>query len=161
MSVKAVSPEDQPTHVGLKTDTESITDNIIQLVGSYNEFIKTASSYLETQSRSKQLIHEFSSIASHYGTSLENMGMHLQEDGILSVNDEKLRQTAAESGNDLSGFNVLKEFSSSLLHKSDQVALNPMNYVDKKIVAYKNPGHNFASPYITSAYSGMMFNSYC
>lgn len=87
--------------------------------------------------------------------------MHLQEDGILSVNDEKLRQTAAESGNDLSGFNVLKEFSSSLLHKSDQVALNPMNYVDKKIVAYKNPGHNFTSPYITSAYSGMMFNSYC
>ena len=161
VQLKAVSPEDQPTHVGLKTDTESITDNIIQLVGSYNEFIKTASSYLETQSRSKQLIHEFSSIASHYGTSLENMGMHLQEDGILSVNDEKLRQTAAESGNDLSGFNVLKEFSSSLLHKSDQVALNPMNYVDKKIVAYKNPGHNFASPYITSAYSGMMFNSYC
>jgi hypothetical protein len=36
-----------------------------------------------------------------------------------------------------------------------------MDYVDKKIVAYKNPGHNFASPYITSAYSGMMFNSYC
>ena len=161
VQLKAVSPEDQPTHVGLKTDTESITDNIIQLVGSYNEFIKTASSYLETQSRSKQLIHEFSSIASHYGTSLENMGMYLQEDGILSVNDEKLRQTAAESGNDLSGFNVLKEFSSSLLHKSDQVALNPMNYVDKKIVAYKNPGHNFASPYITSAYSGMRFNSYC
>ena len=87
--------------------------------------------------------------------------MHLQEDGILSVNDEKLLQTAAESGNDLSGFNVLKEFSSSLLHKSDQVALNPMDYVDKKIVAYKNPGHNFVSPYITSAYSGMMFNIYC
>ena len=42
VQLKAVSPEDQPTHVGLKTDTESITDNIIQLVGSYNEFIKTA-----------------------------------------------------------------------------------------------------------------------
>ena len=109
----------------------------------YNEFIKTASSYLETQSRSKQLIHEFSSIASHYGTSLENMGMHLQEDGILSVNDEKLRQTAAESGNDLSGFNVLKEFSSSLLHKSDQVALNPMNYVDKKICGLQKSRSQF------------------
>lgn len=67
------------------------------------------------------------------------MGMHLQEDGILSVNDEKLRQTAAESGNDLSGFNILKEFSSSLLHKSDQVALNPMDYVDKKLWPTKIP----------------------
>lgn len=161
VQIKAVSPEDKPVHIGLKTDTESITDNINQLIGSYNSFIRSAASYLETQSRSRQLVREFSSIASHYGTSLENMGMHLQDDGIFSVNDEKLQQAAASAGNDLSSFSVLKEFSSSLLRKSDQVSLNPMDYVDKKIVAYKNPGHNFISPYTTSAYSGMMFNSYC
>lgn len=161
VQIKAVNPEDKPVHIGLKTDTESITDNINQLIGSYNSFIRSAASYLETQSRSRQLVREFSSIASHYGTSLENMGMHLQDDGILSVNDEKLQQAAASAGNDLSSFNVLKDFSSSLLRKSDQVSLNPMDYVDKKIVAYKNPGHNFISPYTTSAYSGMMFNSYC
>ena len=161
VQIKAVSPEDKPVHIGLKTDTESITDNINQLIGSYNSFIRSAASYLETQSRSRQLVREFSSIASRYGTSLENMGMHLQDDGILSVNDEKLQQAAASAGNDLSSFNVLKDFSSSLLRKSDQVSLNPMDYVDKKIVAYKNPGHNFISPYTTSAYSGMMFNSYC
>lgn len=159
--LKAISPEGRPAHIGLKTDTESITDNVVQLIGGYNEFIKAASSYLETQSRSRQLIREFSSIASRYGSSLESMGMHLQEDGLLSVNDEVLQQTAAVSGDDLSAFSVLKEFSNSILHKSDQIALNPMDYVDKKIVAYKNPGHNFANPYITSAYSGMMFNSYC
>lgn len=161
VQIKAVSPEDKPVHIGLKTDTESITDNINQLVGSYNNFIRAASSYLNTQSRSKQLVREFSSIASLYGNSLESMGMHLEEGGMLSINDERLRQTAAASGNDLSAFNVLKDFSSSLLRKSDQVSLNPMDYVDKKIVAYKNPGHNFISPYTTSAYSGMMFNSYC
>ena len=161
VQIKAVSPEDKPVHIGLKTDTESITDNINQLIGSYNSFIRSAASYLETQSRSRQLVREFSSIASHYGTSLENMGMHLQDDGILSVNDEKLQQAAASAGNDLSSFSVLKDFSSSLLRKSVQVSLNPMDYVDKKIVAYKNPGHNFISPYTTSAYSGMMFNSYC
>lgn len=161
VQIKAVSPEDKPVHIGLKTDTESITDNINQLIGSYNSFIRSAASYLETQSRSRQLVREFSSIASHYGTSLENMGMHLLDDGILSVNDEKLQQAAASAGNDLSSFSVLKDFSSSLLRKSDQVSLNPMDYVDKKIVAYKNPGHNFISPYTTSAYSGMMFNSYC
>lgn len=161
VQIKAISPEDKPVHIGLKTDTESITDNINQLIGSYNNFIRSAASYLETQSRSRQLVREFSSIASRYGTSLENMGMHLQDDGILSVNDEKLRQTATLAGNDLSAFSVLKDFSTSLLRKSDQVSLNPMDYVDKKIVAYKNPGHNFISPYTTSAYSGMMFNSYC
>ena len=161
VQIKAVNPEDKPVHIGLKTDTESITDNINQLIGSYNSFIRSAASYLQTQSRSRQLIREFSSIASLYGNSLESMGMHLEDDGMLSINDERLRQTAAASGNDLSAFNVLKDFSSSLLRKSDQVSLNPMDYVDKKIVAYKNPGHNFISPYTTSAYSGMMFNSYC
>ena len=161
VQLKAVSPEDHPVHIGLKTDTESVTDNIEQLVGSYNEFIRSASSYLETQSRSRQLIREFTSIASHYGNSLESMGMQLKEDGTLSVDDSLLKQAAAEAGNDQSFFRSLKDFSSSLLRKSDQVSLNPMDYVDKKIVAYKNPGHNFISPYTTSAYSGMMFNSYC
>ena len=36
-----------------------------------------------------------------------------------------------------------------------------MQYVEKTIVAYKNPGHNFPAPYAASAYSGMMFNYYC
>ena len=37
-----------------------------------------------------------------------------------------------------------------------------MNYVDKLLVAYKNPaGHNFTAPYATSVYSGMMLDQYC
>ena len=53
------------------------------------------------------------------------------------------------------------DFTHSLVRKSDQISLDPMNYVNNIVVAYKNPGKNFATPYITSAYSGMMFNSYC
>ena len=55
----------------------------------------------------------------------------------------------------------VKDFANSLMRKTSQISLNPMQYVNKTIVAYKNPGRNFATPYITSAYSGMMFNSYC
>ena len=59
-------------------------------------------------------------------------------------------------------FRGIQNFGASLLRKTSQISLNPMEYVDKKIVAYKNPTHeNFATPYITSEYSGMMFNSYC
>ena len=35
-----------------------------------------------------------------------------------------------------------------------------MDYVEKVMVAYKNPGHNFINPYVTSAYTGMMFDRY-
>ena len=39
--------------------------------------------------------------------------------------------------------------------------LDPMKFADHPIVNYKNPGRTLPNPYITSEYSGMMFNNYC
>ena len=72
-----------------------------------------------------------------------------------------LQQTAARSSDITETFGSLKGFSNRLLRKSRQVSLNPMDYVEKIIVAYKKPGNNFPNPYVTSAYSGMMFDGYC
>lgn len=43
---------------------------------------------------------------------------------------------------------------------TDDISINPMNYVNNKIVAYKNPHKPVNDPYNLSAYSGMMFNGY-
>lgn len=153
--------EDGSVQIGLKTDVDSLTDNISHLIGGYNDFIKAASSYLETQAKSRQLIREFKGIAGLYLNSLEPIGITLVEDGTMNVDSDLLRQTALESEDLPANFGTLKDMSDALLKKSRQISLNPMNYVQKTIVAYKNPGHNFVSPYVTSAYSGMMFNSYC
>ncbi len=161
VELKGISPEGQAVEIGLKPDIESLADNITHLVGGYNSFMKAASSYLESQSRSKKLVQEMQGIASLYQQSMENMGLNIQEDGTMAVDDSKLKQAAAESENISQTFDSIKDFSNMLLRKSKQVSLNPMNYVDRTIVAYKNPGRNFANPYATSAYSGMMFNGYC
>ena len=160
VKLTGISPEGQPLQIGLKTDIESLTDNVFHLVGGYNDFIKAASSYLETQSRSRQLIREMSGIASVYGSSLETMGLNLEDDGTLAVDKDTLRQTAVESSDINETFGSLKSFSNMLLRKSNQVALNPMDYVEKVMVAYKNPGHNYINPYVTSSYTGMMFDGY-
>lgn len=161
VELKGVSAEDDPVKVGLKEDMDSLADNISQLLGGYNGFLKAASAYLDTQSRSRKLIQEFDRIAEQYQSSLEAMGVRYEEDGTLSLDRDLFRQTAAQSEDLAETFGSLKEFSSSLLRKSNQVSLNPMNYVEKTVVAYKNPGHTYVSPYTTSAYSGMMFNGYC
>ena len=161
IELKGISPEGTSTEIGLKADTESVTDNVIQLVNGYNDFIKAASSYIEAQGRSRQLVKEFRNIASLYNSSWESMGVNLADDGTLEINKDTLQQTAQASEDITETFGYLKSFSSMLIKKSNQVSLNPMEYVDKKVVAYKNPGHNFVSPYATSAYSGMMFNGYC
>ncbi len=89
--------------------------------------------------------------------------MNLTEEGTFTINKDQLRRSVSQSDNIGETFAYLKNFSTTLLRKSDQVSLNPMDYVDKTLVAYKNPiaSRNYVSPYSTSAYTGMMFNSYC
>ncbi len=163
IQLTGLSPEDHPVQIGLKTDVESLTDNVTHLISGYNDFIKAASSYVEAQEKSKKLVQEFKGIAALYTPSMSPMGLSLSEDGTLAMNRDRIRQSALQSEDISETFSYLKNFSSTLLNKSDQVALNPMNYVDKTVVAYKHPvaSHNYISPYVTSAYSGMMFNSYC
>lgn len=161
VELKGVSPEDEPVRIGLKTDIESLTDNITHLIGSYNDFVTAASAYLDSQSKSRQLVHEMQGIVSLYQSPMESMGVQPAEDGTLSIDADMLRRTALQSDNAAETFGYLKDFSRSLLRKSNQISLNPMNYVEKTVVAYKNPGHNFVSPYTTSPYTGMMFNGYC
>ncbi|MBR6325169.1 MAG: flagellar filament capping protein FliD [Lachnospiraceae bacterium] len=161
LSLNGVSRDGESTTIGLKADTESVTDNISQLVGSYNSFLSSVNAYLSTQAKSRQLAGELTGIARHYSAALADLGITMAEDGTMSVDAEKLQKTA-DSSTDLGRtFRTLRDFSGSLVRKTDQVALNPMEYVQRTVVAYKNPGHNFASPYAASSYTGMMFNYYC
>lgn len=147
--------------IGLKNDVDSLTDNVLQLADGYNQFIKATADYLDSQPRSKNAIKEMSNIASQYSTAFQSMGVSITEEGTIQVDKTALGKSISNDEDITDTFSTLKDFSNRLIQKSQQISLNPMNYVDKKIVAYKNPGHSFASPYITSAYSGMMFNSYC
>uniref|UniRef100_UPI0040574363 flagellar filament capping protein FliD n=1 Tax=Acetatifactor sp. TaxID=1872090 RepID=UPI0040574363 len=161
IELKGVSPEGETIEIGLKPDIESLTDNITHLIGGYNSFIKAAASYLDSQSRSKQLVKEMKGIANLYQPTMESMGLNIQEDGTMAVNSTMLKQAATDATDIAQSFHYIKDFSDMLLNKSKEVSLNPMNYVDRTMVAYKNPGRNYVSPYATSAYSGMMFNGYC
>ncbi len=160
ISLKGVSVDDTPLRIGLKTDVESLTDNVYHLIGGYNDFVRAATSYLETQTRSRQLVKEMKGIASVYGESMESMGLNLENDGTLAVDKDTLRETASQSDDINETFGYLKNFSNMLLRKSNQISLNPMDYVERVMVAYKNPGRNFINPYMTSDYTGMMFDGY-
>ena len=161
ITLNGLSKEGEEIRVGLKTDTESVTENVGQLVGSFNTFMKSVSSFMETQRRSRMLVGELGGIAGHYRDALSGLGIDIGEDGELEIDKDKLQQVAESSENLAETFRTLKDFSNSLMRKSNQVSLNPMDYVQRTVVAYKNPGHNFASPYTTSSYSGMMFNYFC
>lgn len=161
VQLTGVSGEDgAAAHIGLKTDVDSLTENINTLVDGYNTFLNAISEYQDEQPKSTRLFNEMSGVARTFANELTSVGLNLNMDGRLEVDGETLRESAM-SDHAKDAFSPMKSFTNSILRKSNQVSLDPMNYVNNTIVAYKNPGKNFASPYITSAYSGMMFNGYC
>ncbi|MBQ7066421.1 MAG: flagellar capping protein [Lachnospiraceae bacterium] len=161
ISLKGLSEsEDNVAIIGIKNDVESLKMNIQTLIGGYNNFLKTASEYIENQPGSSRLVNEISHIATSYSSHLENLGLHVDDKGTLELDENQLSQAAlTQDFNET--FSSIKDFTNSVLKKTNSVALNPMEYADKKIVAYKNPGKNFPNPYLTSSYSGMLFNGYC
>lgn len=155
-----VSAEAEVTHIGLKQDLDSMVDNIKELTAGYNNFFSAASDKISGSSKNTSLLREMKGISSIYRNELEAMGVMIDEDGMLNIQEDVLKD-ALENDTQVHPFDTLKNFAAALHRKTGQIALNPMQYVDKTIVAYKNPGRNFANPYITSAYSGMLFNGYC
>ena len=88
------------------------------------------------------------------------MGLSLDSENYIQV-DRNLLTDAAVAEDATENFTILNEFKDELNERAVSASINPMNYVNKVVVAYKNPLHNFATPYITSIYSGMMLDRYC
>lgn len=151
---------DEPATIGFKPNTDAIADNIQTLVDVYNNILSTAKSYDGSNvSAGRKLQREMASLSLHNQESLHSIGLLTAEDGTISIDKKLLSQAVTPERAD-STFEMLSRFRDSIGGKADHISINPMNYVNKVVVAYKNPGHNFATPYISSIYSGMMLDSY-
>ncbi|MFP3155786.1 flagellar filament capping protein FliD [Lachnospiraceae bacterium ZAX-1] len=160
LTLHGISPEDEPTVIGFKTNSDAIADNIQTLVDSYNTLLQTATQYSGSQQHSAKLLYDMGSSAMAYHNELESIGLLVDDNGFISV-DNALLEEAINSENPESHFTALNDFKDILNAKASYASLNPMEYVNKTMIAYKNPGHNFATPYVTSIYSGMMMDRYC
>lgn len=157
---KVRSFEGDIAEIGLKNDTESMAENVQSLLDGYNSFIEAAKAYQSVHPKSGQLLGEMGRLSDVFKNELTHMGVNFEEDGTLSLNGKEFRQALVNSQDDTILDNA-KSFANAVLRKINQISINPMEYIEKTVVAYKNPGHNFNAPYVSSNYSGMLFNSYC
>ena len=160
ISLHGLSESGKPAHISFKTNADAIADNVNELVTSYNTMINTARAYSDSQPESQRLHHDISSVAYHYYNEFEAMGLNIQDDGSIAL-DRNLLTDTVTTDDPSEYFSTLNKFKDSLKEKAAQASLNPMAYVNKIVIAYKNPGHNFTAPYITSIYSGMLLDQYC
>lgn len=147
--------------IGFKTDTESITQHIETFVTEYNSFLNLVRDFKTVQPGSEKLLRACNEIAGRYRNDLESIGLEMLDNGNIEIDEGLLIQATLDEQNYAETLEGINSFKNSVLGKLNQLLINPMEYIDKIIVNYKNPGKNYPNPYITSMYSGMMFNSYC
>lgn len=148
------SPSAKSASIGFKTSTDAISDSVEDLAKAFNNFLSIGARY-ETVGGDSQLKYEMNSLYKAFSGELESVGITQEPNGMLSVDREVL--SAAVTGPDsATSFSTLNHFKDSLLRQSQKTAVNPMDYVNKVTVEYKNPGKTFASPYAASRFAGML-----
>lgn len=150
------APSNGEVKIGLMNDTEALTDGVNQLLDSYNGMINVGLKYNGVH-QNRTLFNEISSIAKGMNESLAYTGITVDEVGHLELDENRLSELI-NSEDKAQAFATLNQLKAAIGKAASKVSINPMAYVDKAIVEYKNPGKTLSAPYATSQYSGMMLN---
>lgn len=158
--VKLSKVTEEPVTISLKADADSIVESLNELVAGYNNLISVTNDENNNHFQgTEKLQNEIASISRSYKKQLADSGLSLNKDGTISADKEVIIN--ADNKDALSHiYESLNSFKNSIKEKAEDIALNPMDYVNNKIIAYKNPLRSFPDPYNLSAYTGMMFNGY-
>jgi len=150
--------DQSPVIISFKNDTDAIIQSISHLVEGYNKIIGVTSNENYTKFiGNEKLKGEFANISNAYSDILKRSGIELNDVGIIELNKSTISDSVNE-GTISDVFGNLGKFKNALQYKIENISMNPMNYVNNKIVSYKNPQKPSTAPYHTSLYSGMMFN---
>jgi flagellar hook-associated protein 2 len=150
---------DETVQIEMKPDFDAMLDNVSDLVNVYNSMVDMASSHITDAEDSDRLLKEIQRVTKVHKEDLDSSGFMVQDDGHIDI-DESLILQSANEGKVEDSLETLNSLKKDLVRKADDMSINPMNYVNKKLIAYPNPVRNFTSPYVSSIYSGMMFNGY-
>lgn len=159
ITLKDTTELGSPVEVGMKRSVATVFKNMSNLAGSFNSLHKLAEKHAEDTIVNDKLSKTLNYITKRFKNVLDTCGLMVQEDGTLSP-DEALITQAAQDGSLDANKEDLFAFRRTLLREMEHVSLDPMNYVNRKMIAYPNPVKTYTNPYHTSLYSGMIFNGY-
>lgn len=161
ISLTLHGPSVNDVSISPKSSGEQTIRELQNFLESYNELVALSKNGLSGNRRSARLQSELNHILSSDLEALYASGIRRNEDSTLSLDSDVLQQSGSvERLKQL--FEEPDGLLAQLTHKMQDIALDPVKYIDKVIVTYPNTSRTgFHNPYVTSIYSGMMFNSYC
>ncbi len=136
----------------LEGSPEKQQENLKRMSGMFNKLLKRSDEYGEENGRPSRPGGVLRNLVRLHAESLRDSGFEIDEKGYLkppSYSDGEMAE-------------LPKGFVDQLRAKSEEMSMNPMEYVEKKVYSYAHLYQNdIGSAYETSIYSGMLFNSYC
>ena len=150
LNVKEMSMElSEASQDVLNGRSEDVEDNMNRVLSLYNGLLKRSDEYGEENHKPSRPGGELRYLVEGHTAELFESGIAIDSDGFLSFSDE------AE-------IKVPEKFITDLASKAEQMSMNPMEYVDKKVYSYAHLYQSdIGTAYQASAFSGMLFNSYC
>lgn len=125
-------------------------ENMGRVTDIFNKLLKRSDEFGLSNGKPSRPGSELRSLVANYEEELTEAGINVEKDGFLSLPKEG--ETVF----------VPSEFTKALAVKAEQMSMNPMEYVEKKIYSYAHLYQNdIGTAYEASVYSGMLFNSYC
>ncbi len=128
--VKLSNVTEEPVTISLKADADSIVESLNELVAGYNNLISVTNDENNNHfQETEKLQNEIASIARSYKKQLADSGLSLNKDGTISADKEVIINAGNKDA--LSHiYESLNSFKNSIKEKAENIALNPMDYVN-------------------------------
>lgn len=152
---------DEASNISYLPNTDAILGGVKNVVSNYNQMVKSSYDYSGQENSMPKLVREMQAVFYPYRSEMEACGISIDSKGYMNV-DDSLAEQATLDGSFKELFGGENDLGNRIKNKMGAVKVDPMEYVNKKVVSYPN----FSKPpigysYTTSLYSGMLFNSYC
>ncbi len=154
-------PGEEAAKISYIPDSDKILSGVRNIMDSYNKLVDSTLEYGRKSEQQPKLLQEFRRLMTPFQSEMESAGITFDERGYMQM-DEALASQAAKEGDLEQLFGKDSRLNQRIQSKNEEIKINPMDYVDKILVSYPNfgkPPRGFS--YITSLYSGMLFNYYC
>lgn len=130
---------------------EDREENLGKMAEIYNELLRESDEFGKKNGKPSRPGGELRNLVDSSAGELLMAGFTIDSDGFL---------TAPTEGEKI--VEMPNSFLQHLQEKCEKMSMNPMEYVEKKVYSYAHLHQSdIGSAYETSAYSGMLFNSYC
>lgn len=162
--IKFKDVTEEPVYIRIVPDGSKIMKAAEDFMSDYNSMINIVKRHLEAGSSNysaKRLLNELKTLVKIYSEELSVCGIAADQDGSLLLEDD-IAEEAARTGRIENLFAKNYGFIAALKRKAEDLALNPMEYIDKTLITYIDEKRSKTRyPYITSMYSGLFCNVLC